>query len=318
MSFSVDIGNITWHHFVNSWHDEPGSTISKSGKKKLNGLIEHYDIHELVAEDMLWLHIQDKVDVYDDHLSLVIHFPKYDIKTQRYLLNEVTVTIGKNWIISVSRFETNTIIKLKDRLMSEYENYQSDEKYKVTPYYILYEIIDMMYDKTARLLSNSATDVFQIEEWLLTHKLNRQVLTNLMIKKRNISFLHHNYRTHEELIEETIKWLPKLYIDELEVYFDDLLYRHQKIMGSIGILQENVDSLTETYNWLMTINTNNTLLILTIFSGIMLPLTLIAGLFGMNVPIPLADHPQAFRYICAAMVIIMWVGIWMMSDKKIR
>jgi len=48
--------------------------------------------------------------------------------------------------------------------MSEYENYQSDEKYKVTPYYILYEIIDMMYDKTARLLSNSATDVFQIEE----------------------------------------------------------------------------------------------------------------------------------------------------------
>lgn len=308
MSFTVNIWPVTRHHFINSRHDEPNTAISKSGKKKLNELIAQYDVHELVAEDLLGLHIQDKVDVYDDHLSLVIHFPKYNARTQRYLLNEMTLTIGKNWIMTTSRFETNTIIRLKDRLMSEYESYDKDEKYKVTPYYILYEIIDMMYDKTTRLLSNSASDVFQIEEWLLTHKLNKAVLTTLMIKKRNISFLHHNYRTHEELLEETIKWLPKLYTDELEVYFDDLLYRHQKIMGNIGILQENIDSLTETYNWLMTINTNNTLLILTLFSGIMLPLTLIAGLFGMNVSIPLSKDPHAFWYICGLMVI--FTGLW--------
>lgn len=318
MSFSVDIWNITWHHFVNSWHDEPNSTISKSDKKKLRDLIIKNHIHELVEEDMLWLHIQDKVDVYDDHLSLVIHFPKYNPKTQRYLLNELTLTIGKNWIISISRFETNTIIKLKDRLMSEYGTYQSDEEYKVTPYYVLYEMIDMMYDKTIRLLSNSATDVFQMEEWLLTNKLNKQALTSLMIKRRNISFLHHNYRTHEELIEETIKWLPKLYTEKLEIYFDDLLYRHQKIMSNIDILQENIDSLADTYSWLMTINTNNTLLWLTIFSGIMLPLTLVSGLFGMNVPVPYTNHPYIFWYICAVMVLIIVIGIFMMSDRKIR
>ena len=164
MSFSVNIGTITWHHFVNSWHDQPNNAIPKSKKQELQKLIQQYDIHELVEEDMLGLHIQDKVDVYADHLSLVIHSPKYDQHTQRYLLNEVTITIGKNWIISVSRFETNTIMSLKDRLMQEHTNYESDEKYKVTPYYILYEIIDMMYDKTIKLLSNSATDVFQIEE----------------------------------------------------------------------------------------------------------------------------------------------------------
>lgn len=316
MSFSVNIGPVTWHHFINSRHDEPNTAISKSGKKKLNELITQYDVHELVAEDLLWLHIQDKVDVYDDHLCLVIHFPKYNPKTQRYLLNEMTLTIGKNWIITTSRFETNTIIRLKDRLMLEYENYDKDEIYKVTPYYIVYEIIDMMYDKTAKLLSNSASDVFQIEEWLLTHKLNKAVLTTLMIKKRNISFLHHNYRTHEELLEETIKWLPKLYTDELEVYFDDLLYRHQKIMGNIGILQENVDSLAETYNWLMTINTNNTLLWLTLFSGIMLPLTLIAGLFGMNVSVPLSHDPHAFRYISGLMALFVLGGyVWLKRNK---
>jgi hypothetical protein len=76
----------------------------------------------------------------------------------------MTVTIGKNWIISISRFETNTITKLKDKLAQESQAYESDETYKITPYYILYEIIDMMYDKTTRLLSNSATDVFKLEE----------------------------------------------------------------------------------------------------------------------------------------------------------
>lgn len=266
---------------------------------------------------MLWLHIQDKVDVYDDHLSLVIHFPKYNIKSQRYLLNEMTITIGKDWIISISRFETNTITNLKDKIIKESEKYDSDEKYKITPYYILYETIDMMYDKTTRLLSQSATDVFQLEEWLLTHKLNKKVLTELMIKKRNISFLHYNYRTHEELIEETIKWLPKLYTEDLEVYFDDLLYRHQKIMSSIWILQDNIDSLTETYNWLMTINTNNTLLWLTIFSGIMLPLTLIVWLFGMNVPMEFVNNTSAFWYILAWMTLIVIVAIAWVKYKEI-
>jgi magnesium transporter len=164
MSFSVDIKNITRHHFVNSWHDEPNTHISKTSKKKITELVEKYEIHELVAEDLLGLHIQDKVDVYDDHLSLVIHFPKYNTKSQRYLLNEMTITIGKNWIITTSRFETNTIVALKDRLIKETQEYESDEKYKITPYYILYEMIDMMYDKTARILSNSATDVFKLEE----------------------------------------------------------------------------------------------------------------------------------------------------------
>ncbi len=301
MSFSVDIKNTTRHHFVNSWHDEPNTYISKTSKKKITELVDKYQIHELVAEDLLGLHIQDKVDVYDDHLSLVIHFPKYNTKSQRYLLNEMTITIGKNWIITTSRFETNTIIALKDKLTQEAQEYESDEKYKITPYYILYEMIDMMYDKTSRILSNSATDVFKLEEWLLSNTLNKQVLADLMIKKRNISFLHYNYRTHEELIEETMKWLPKLYTEDLEVYFDDLLYRHQKIMLNIGILQENIDSITDTYNWLMTVNTNNTLLWLTVFSGIMLPLTLITGMFGMNVPVPLSDHPYAFWYIIIGM-----------------
>ena len=127
MSFTVAIGTLTRHHFVNSWHEDPHSTISKTGKKQLQHLIKEYDLHELVAEDMLDLHSQDKVDVYDDHLSLVIHFPKYNPKTQRYLLNEMTITIGKGWIISVSRFETNTIKRLKDRLVEDSTSYESDE-----------------------------------------------------------------------------------------------------------------------------------------------------------------------------------------------
>lgn len=75
-------------------------------------------------------------------------------------------------------------------------------------------------------------------------------------------------------------------------------------MGSIAILQENINSITETYDSLMTINTNNTLLWLTIFSGIMLPLTLITGMFGMNVPVPREDNHRAFWYITIGMLTV--------------
>ena len=67
----------------------------------------------------------------------------------------------------------------------------------------------------------------------------------------------------------------------------------------------------------MTINTNNTLLLLTIFSGIMLPLTLIAGIFGMNVALPLESDPYAFWYICGMMLVLTAVAVWFMYEKRI-
>jgi magnesium transporter len=240
-------------------------------------LIDQYDLHELVAEDLTELNAQDKIDTYDDHLSVVLHFPKFDHNSQRYLLNEISIVLGKDRVITATRFPTNTISRTRQLIADEFDIAQHDEeeKYKLTPYYIMYLVIEALYDKAVKMLSSITRDLIHVEEQILNTNPDKQTIKSLMIKKRNISFLKYTFENQEELLAELTKVLPKFFEDELSVYFEDLATKHDKIMGMLRMAQENVDSMADTYDTLMTINTNDTVLILTIFTGMMLPMTLI-------------------------------------------
>lgn len=73
---------------------------------------------------------------------------------------------------------------------------------------------------------------------------------------------------HKEILEELQKALPKFYKEDLDVYFEDLEYKLEKIMNTIAVSFENIESLAETYNSLMTIKTNSMIGVLTIFTAL--------------------------------------------------
>jgi Mg2+ and Co2+ transporter CorA len=73
---------------------------------------------------------------------------------------------------------------------------------------------------------------------------------------------------HKEILEELQKALPKFYKEDLDVYFEDLEYKLDKIMTNISISFENIESLADTYNSLMNIKTNSMISLLTIFAAI--------------------------------------------------
>ncbi len=277
------IGNISRIHFVNPTESD------------INKLAEQYDLHELVAEDLMELNTQDKIDVYDDHIALVIHFPKLAQGGTTYLLNEFNIVLGKDYIISVTRFYTNHIENLRKEFIDELHQYQKDdEHFKITPYFMLYEIINTMYDKLNRVLSKVAKDALEIEEQIFKHTYDSQVISNLLIKKRNLSFIKHNFISQKEVIEELANTLPAFYEEELEVYFDDLISKQQKLSHTIDELEVNINSLAETYNSLMNIRMNDTILLLTVVTIILGTMTLVAGIYGMNVKLPFDEHPYAF------------------------
>lgn len=213
------------------------------------------------------LNTQDKIDVYNDHISIVLHFPKMDATKTKYMLNEFNIILGKDFLITVTRFPTNNITKLINQFERETQGHNNDlENYKITPYYMLYLIVDTMYDKMNKLLSNIAKDLISIEDKLFARALDSTITSILLFKKRNISFIKHNFLTQKEVLEELVEILPSFYEDKLGVYFDDLISRWTKIHSIISDTQENVDSLAETYNSLMNIRINDALLTLTMFT----------------------------------------------------
>jgi magnesium transporter len=238
-------------------------------KDEISELVQKYDLHELIEEDLFELTNQEKIDIYEDYMFIVVNFPKYNIETKKYLLNEFSIVLGKNIIITMTKFDTNHIKTIIDEYSEELKTRESDEDFKISPYYILYKVLDTMYDKSIKMLTNSSKDVALLEDQLFSsHKLEKNLLENLTIKKRNVVSLKHTFAPHREIIDELQNALPKFYKEDLDVYFEDLEYKLEKIMNTIAISFENTESLADTYNSLMNIKTNSMIGVLTIFAAI--------------------------------------------------
>lgn len=121
-------------------------------------------MHELIIEDISEPVTQDKIDTYEDTIFLVMHFPKYNQQRQHYIANEFDIIMRKDQLITLSRFKSNHM----DTIKADYQRILSDaernEKYKFSSYYILYRIIDTMYDKILRGLRQFTKDLTVLEE----------------------------------------------------------------------------------------------------------------------------------------------------------
>ena len=77
----LNIGNVSWYH------------ANKPNLQDIEKVKNLYDLHEIIQEDISDLNTQDKIDIYDDAMFLVLHFPKYDTKTNQYYSNEFNIIL---------------------------------------------------------------------------------------------------------------------------------------------------------------------------------------------------------------------------------
>ncbi len=279
---------MTWFH------------ASNPDTKDLSEIKEKYDLHEIIEDDISEVNTQDKIDVYDNSIFLVLHFPKFNNKTKTYYSNEFNVIIGKDFIISLTSFDTNHVDRIRKEYFEDLENWKED--FKVSPYYILYVMIDVMYDKVLDALNKFKKDLNNIESGVfMWNKLNKSLIERLLIKRRNSIVLKHIMFPQEEILEELNKVTLQKYKWELDVYFEDLQYKQDKIMSNIAIVNENTETLSDTYNSLMSIKTNHLISVLTIFTALIWIMTLITGFYGMNIVLPGQEN-----------VNVMWIIIWVM------
>lgn len=282
--------------------------ISEPTTEQLQEIIKTYDLHSIVEDDLLSWVIQDKVDSYDDHLFIVVHFPKYDSSQEKYYANPLFIIITKDAIVTISK---HPIEKLRS-LHESYENTNHTHKNDVmqSPYYLLYKIFDVMYDKVLLSLGKFAKDVQFLEQDLFNRqRLNSKILSHLIVKRRNIIFVNHMLAPQTDILVELHTAVMKVLKEDGDIYFEDLQYKFDKIMHTIQTVNENTRSLSTTYNALANIQTNSVISLLTIFTATIGILAVITGLYGMNVSLPGQESPYAFHVIMGCMGLFLMGGL---------
>lgn len=261
---------------------------------------EYSHFHPLDLEDVLSSIERPKLDEYDDYLFLVLQFPIWDPARRLSRASEVDIFIGSGYVVTAHEGK----LKPLDTLFTQCrDNETLRERYMSGGSRILHAVIDYLVDYLFPMIYKIEAKIQQLEEAIFVEN-EHHVVRELAVLRRDIIALRRIIRPQIEIVQN-LEQVDRPYIrEELEVYFGDILDHLNKAADLIIDHGEIVFGLTDTANTLANLHTNDIMQILTLISVIMLPLTLLSGIYGMNVLLPMQDSRLAFGFILLIMVTI--------------
>jgi magnesium transporter len=279
-------------------------------------LAERFGWHPLDVEDVLSKRQRPKIDDYadDGYLFGVLHFPVYDRAIQRLNAAELDFFIGPDYLVTFPVVELLPVTRLFRRC--EEDEVLRQQLFSKGSGRLLYEVLDDLFDYCFPILDKIGHKLDTIEDEMFLEGQSRAVVRDISnVKQEIISYrkIIKPERSTLRLLERRVeRFLP----EELELYFDDIVDAAERIWDLLDNYKEVVEALEDTNESVISHQQNDVLRILTVFSVILLPLTLIASIFGMNVHFPGFEGAHAFWIIVAAMVATIVGMVWFFHSKR--
>ena len=283
-----------------SWID-----IVHPSPEDIDHLRRYYPFHPLDLEDCLSSIERPKVDEYDDYSFLVMHFPIYDPDEQISRISEVDVFIGSGYLITLHDGELRPLTRL-------FGECQQDERARARHMsrgagQLLYGILDRTVDYVMRILSQVGARIDRVEGQVFTQDM-RHIVEEISVIRRDVIALRRIIKPQIGVMSNLERKDRPFIREGMEVYFGDIVDGFSRAWDELEDHREVIESLSATSDSITSYRINETMRTLTVISLVLLPLTLLAGIYGMNVELPFGDHPLAFYGIVVLMVAIV-VGL---------
>jgi magnesium transporter len=286
---------LTWVHL-----DAP--TVEEA-----TALQERFGWHPLDLEDVLSKRQRPKVDEYTDegYLFAVLHFPVYDKNVQRLNSGELDFFLGPDYLVTISNVELLPVTRLFNRV-------QEDERFREQLFSkgsgrLLYEVLDDLFDYCFPILDKIAYKLDSIEDDIEDRR-SEEIVTDISKAKQEIISYRKIIKPQRPALRLLERRIERFLPENLELYFDDLVDASERIWDLLDNYKEVVEALESTNESVISHRQNDVLRILTVFSVVLLPLTLISGIFGMNVLFP-GEHTHAAFWAIVGLMVGVIVGM---------
>ncbi len=254
--------------------------------------------HPLDLEDLQSRIERPKIDEYDDYLFVVMQFPQWDAIQRISRPAEVDMFVGSGYLVTASDGTLKPLRQLFAQCETDpdaRERFMGRGASKT-----FYTVIDRLVDYVFPILYKVDANIHHLEDEIFTED-SRQVMQDLSIVRRDIIALRRIIRPQIVIVDNLEKVDRTFIREDLDVYFGDI-YDH--VVKAWEIVEDHYDvinGLSDMTNTLVSYRLNEVMQILTVISVIMMPLTLISGIYGMNVELPLQEQPIAFTLIMGLM-----------------
>ena len=287
--------------------------IIRPTNKEIKMLEDMYDFHELLLEDCMTEHQRSKIDSYEDYSFIVLHLPRYKKELFRLDSEEIDIFIGHDYLVTLHEGEFKPLVELAQKCQDKEDARKEymDEGSAL----LLYGITKTLFDYCFPMLDKIGNNVNEINRQVFANRSKSMLETISRTKMQIISYrsvikpLRPVVITLEKVIQ---KYLPK----DKDIYFDDITDKIEKIWDMLENYKEVIESADSTFASLTNHTINGLMRTFTIIQVAILPMTLVSGLFSMNVQgIPMHDYPMAF-WIVFGMIFIPTIIIGMMLVLK--
>lgn len=298
---TIKMGTLKWHHVLNPSEED------------LHYLKDNFHFHPLDIEDCRSLINQrPKIDVYDDYYFLILHFPYYD-KTNTFLrTREEKIFWGKDYIITLGKAHW-VVSELFRSYRSRVE--RKEEIGIATSDSLLYRILEHLMKETYILLRKIGDHVDSSGRELFDKRAIRTI-ERISVTRKNIILLNTIFKPQLPVFNKFESGEIEGYAENMEEYWGNILDYYQKMWDLIEDYSELIEGYSKTFDSMQANRTNEIVKILTLISSIILPLTFITGLYGMNINLPLQSQPYAFGVVSGLMLALVLLMLYYFRRQR--
>jgi magnesium transporter len=278
---------------------------------EIEKLGQHYELHPLVLEDIVNIAQRPKIDEYDDYIFVVLKMLYYNDK-ENIVSEQVSFILGKNYVLSFQESEGDVFDNVRDRIRQgkgRVRTMQSD--------YLLYVLIDSIVDHYFSVLETLGDKIEDFETDIFSGNTSDDISKDIQDLKREILRVRRAIFPLREVVNRIEKNENPLIHKKTITYFRDLYDHLIQVSDNIDIYREMIWSLMDMYMTTISNKMNEVMKVLTIMASIFIPLTFIAGVYGMNFNyMPELQFKYGYFLVWAIMIITFLGMLYYFKRKK--
>tara|TARA_R110002012_G_scaffold242788_1_gene417232 strand:- start:58090 stop:59157 length:1068 start_codon:yes stop_codon:yes gene_type:complete len=271
----------------------------------------HYNLHPLVLEDIVNTSQRPKIDEYEDYIFVSLKMLYYDVD-ENITIEQVSFVLGENYVLTFQESEGDVFDTVRERLRSgkgRIRTLGSD--------YLLYALVDAVVDHYYIVSETMGNKVEDLEDLLFSGNLKEDLSQQVLSLKKELLKVRRAIFPLREIISRIQKSDSELILKKNLQFYNDVYDHIIQLSDSIDIFREMIWSLMDMYMTTISNKMNEVMKVLTIIATIFIPLTFIAGIYGMNFDhIPELHYKYSYHILWGIMILIFIGMLYYFKRKK--
>lgn len=270
----------------------------------------HYKLHPLVLEDIVNISQRPKIDEYGNYIFLVLKMLYYN-ENEKIVSEQVSFILGEDYVLSFQESEGDVFNEVRERI-----KHAKGRVRTMAADYLLYALIDAVADHYFNVIETLGNKIEDFETDIFSGHVSDDVSQDIQNLKREILKIRRAIFPLREIINRIQKNENTLIQDKTITYYRDVYDHLIQVSENIDIYREMVWSLMDMYMTTISNKMNEVMKLLTIMSSIFIPLTFIAGIYGMNFKyIPELEYKNSY-FILWGVMIVLFLGMLIYFKRK--